>query len=579
MASYIPHERNESASSTSHNPVDTSGSSSAEYLRKEAPHTPPQIHLGFDAVAVSSGPGFSEFFPWIQQDDTTRPMDVHECKDSQEPETMHIAAFEQRDAAYLPRNSLQAPKRTAAAQSVPSWDSNQVSQASPLSASHQSPELDTMMLSASQPGNAACRTPTSEGAAVVHETHQTPSPGVDASNQARMVASSSSPQPPARRLSLAVPSHDGCRSSTGPRLYSAADYAELAEQECCAGDVVLDMFEDDRLPGYQVWRRGATSSSAIAVRIPRQLMGWKAVLMDVSGLDDVSSSKKVRRASKVMGKQGWEVRQEALKNSYDFRRGSGIWATMHAGHRLFKHDWHIIVKDGSRYVWRMDKHALALFREEDEVKVAEFCKAVPSSGGVEQGERAGGKRIGSFRFQGERSRIRPGRPPDGDIFGMNMALASLVAVFGARGGHSNVSAAFEPSSDPMRDVLEQQRQEAPDREQEMLALPRPGFARDAESVLSDTTDEDAGEPTGDTLRPRRVATNQQRSLAASSEVRQAQTHTRNDRSGANSKGRKRFSSFFGRASAPAVVEDEGGAMTDSQRIARQYRHQSVLLGS
>ncbi|CDR99870.1 hypothetical protein [Sporisorium scitamineum] len=351
-------------------------------------------------------------------------------------------------------------------------------------------------------------------------------------------------------------------------------------EEWCASGEVLDIFEDDRLPGYQVWTRGVTSSSPIAVRIPRQLMGWKAVLMDASGLDDVASSKKARRASKVLGKQGWEVRQEALKNSYDFRRGSGIWATMHAGHRLFKHDWHIIVKDGSRYMWRMDKHALALYCEEDDVKVGEFCKAVPSSR-AGQGDKAD-RRIGSFRFQGQRSRIRAGRSPDGGIFGMKLALASLVAVFGARGGHANVSAAFEPSSDPMRDVLERQRREAPDREQVMLALPRPGFARDAESVLSDTTDEDAGEPMSGTLRPRRVATNQQRSLAASSrstEVQARQTHTQNDSAGVSSKGRKRFSSLFGRASTPAVVQEDSSSMTDSQRIARQYRRQSVMLGT
>ncbi|KAJ9477478.1 hypothetical protein PHBOTO_001046 [Pseudozyma hubeiensis] len=348
---------------------------------------------------------------------------------------------------------------------------------------------------------------------------------------------------------------------------------------------VLDLYEDDILRGYQVWTRGARRSNVMAIRIPRQMMGWKAVLMDVSHTLD--SSKKARRDSKVIGKQGWEVRQEALRNSYDFRRGSGIWATMHSGHRLFKHDWHIIIKDGSRYVWRMDKHALALYREgveEDDIKVVEFCRAMPSSslnGSHDSHDDAvgrapdGTKRIGSLFFQGQKSSILPGRSHEGYIFGISLAMASLVAVFGARGGHANVSAALEPSADPMRTVLEKQRQDEPDREELMLALPRPGFARDTESVLSDTTDEDAGEPNDyrkQTQHSNGLVPNQHRSSWQAAQDAPPRTE------------RKRFSSFFGKSSASLVAANEGPRSTDercmtaSQRIARQYRTQSVFLG-
>ncbi|TKY84879.1 hypothetical protein EX895_005959 [Sporisorium graminicola] len=473
-----------------------------------------------------------------------------------EVEKMHITAYEQRDGAYLHRNSLQVLNGADIAQSA---GSARVSQASPSSASHQRPQL-AETLSPAEAEDATWRTSTSEAAAPALPlmTPASTSPGAVASSSSRLSRSAAGPADLGRRVWI------------GPRAKNVAAHTpEPADEEgrtCCE---VLDMFEDDVLPGYQVQRRGEPGSGALAVRVPRQLMGWKAVLMDPSGFDDaqVALSKKARRASKVLGKQGWEVRQEALKNSYDFRRGSGIWATMHAGHRLFKHDWHIIVKDGSRYMWRMDKHALALYREEDDVKLGEFCKAVPSnSGGVGTDDRAG-KRIGSFRFHGQRSRIRAGYVPDGATFGLNLALASLIAVFGARGGHENVSAAFEPSSDPRRDVLEQQRQEALDREQVMLALPRPGFARDAESVLSDTTDEEAGEPASDTLRPPRLTTTQQSTLAQTPQT---------DSAGFGSKRRKRFSSFFGRASAQAVMEEQDSSITDSQRIARQYHQRQSM---
>ncbi len=340
------------------------------------------------------------------------------------------------------------------------------------------------------------------------------------------------------------------------------------------------MFEDDKLPGFRVSGGG---SARYGVRVPRKVAGWKAVLTDLApSSQDVT--KKDRRESKL-GRQGWEVRQEAMKNSYDFRRGSGILATMHAGHRLFKHDWHLILKDGSRFVWKMDKHALALLRcvGESEVQVGEFRKAVPTTSraygiGIEVDPTT---RIGSFAYDSS---------DEGDIFDAGLALASLVAVFAARGGYAHVSAAFEASSDPMRDWLEQKRQARPDREEEMLAMPLPGFVRDAESVLSDTTDEDADSVTSDTL-PRR------RAGAAPTQVPRDMVYDDTRASGpeprTQSKGAKRLSKLFGLGSGPArrqsedsaattadrkVKEKEKAAMTESQRIARQYRTRSFFAG-
>lgn len=370
---------------------------------------------------------------------------------------------------------------------------------------------------------------------------------------------------------------------------------EVIEEQCQEDGVVLDIFEDDTLPGYQVWKRGSTRSTAMAVRIPRQMVGWKAVLMDAGGFGDeafssATTTKNTRRASKVLGKQGWEVRQEALKNSYDFRRGSGIWATMHAGHRLFKHDWHLIIKDGSRYMWKMDKHALALYRDEGDVKIAEFRRAVPSSApGSESMSKGAGylpdmtKRIGSFKYEPCSSLDQAGT-----IFDMELALISLMAVFGARGGHRNVSAAFEPSSDPLHRLLEERRRETPDREEVMLALPRPGFARDDESVLSDTTDEDDGPRSSGVRSPRPVpAVHDFQSPAMAMPGRQLK-RWRKDQSAVptprTSGGRKRLSSFFGTSNTTSQCTDEteveasNGPMTDAQRIARQYRSTSMFLG-
>ncbi|SPO21631.1 uncharacterized protein UTRI_01115_B [Ustilago trichophora] len=637
MSPQLPHQWNESGPSNS-------GSSSVESLRRGAPTTPPQIQL--NPVAVSDATGFSDFFPWIKQNEaqlgTSQAIDDlpksensipvqteggsmgHEHADS-------IAAFQQRDAAHLPRQSLQ-PAVSEADHSASTLDvfedshqmhmtslgsssiPIQVVGISPPSHAQADPMLGGISTSSADFYTAAehaLRQSRADPEADMlssedfqrlnssnshqHEIGSEPSRRTHSPMPAPISSSPIPPFPPSSTYPHASTLAQQSHGWDIPAPSSSNSHVGAAEAHWRVDSEVLDIFEDDKLPGYQVWRRGAASSTAMVVRIPRQMVGWKAVLMDAGGFGDAifssaEVSKKARRVSKVTGKQGWEVRQEALKNSYDFRRGSGIWATMHAGHRLFKHDWHVIVKDGSRYVWRMDKHALALYKEDGDVKVAEFRKAIPSSSlAVQFGDREGyspdmEKRIGSFRLEEELLAISASSEQTGAIFDTSLALASLMAVFKARGGHQNVSAAFEPSSDPLRKKLERERQEMPDREEVMLALPRPGFARDAESILSDTTDEDADERASETLSPRRIPLS-----SRSPDMRPPSTQMHSNPTSSASPpprtkgGRKRFSSLFGSGNAPEAKQEEVSRskdrpITDSQRIARQYRTQSMFLG-
>lgn len=388
----------------------------------------------------------------------------------------------------------------------------------------------------------------------------------------------SPPQPSLSRFSPKPPTASSLPRSSSSFLTprSHPEHVQAVTKDDDAGVQILDIYEDDKLPGFKLRSRRSTGFRSIAVRVPRQVVGWKAVLMETTSFDTPGpqdsgeTSKKAKRASKVYGKQGWEVRQEALKNSYDFRRGSGIYATMHAGHRLFKHDWHIIVKDGLRYMWRMDKQCLALYREDTDVKLAEFQKAVPST--VSQVE----KRIGSFIFEG-------GQGNEG-ILDIGLALASFFAVMGARGGIKNVTAAFEQSSDPLRTVLEKRQKETPDREEVMLAMPRPGFARDAESILSDTTDEDAGEEMNTHPRCRRSPqASQSHSPRDIQDGHQSNVNVSREAPRKHG-GRRRFSSFFGKEKEKVAEVDTSLSsgiearepMTEAQRIARQYRTQSMF---
>ncbi|SNX82634.1 uncharacterized protein MEPE_01340 [Melanopsichium pennsylvanicum] len=623
MSPQLPHQRIESGRSNS-------GSSSVESLRRGAPRTPPQVQLNFDPVAISDAAGFCDFFPWIKQDEAKlnesqivdSPSAAKELTSTHTPEAASIAAFQQRDAAYLPKQTLQLP-------SVPESetrthplglfeDAHQMQvitlgqgpravEGLPLSLSSARPDLLMGKVSSS---SADFYTAAEHGSKMSYgeqEGIKLPSaelrrPGGSSFSQEQItagLAEQSHSLTPAETLGSPAQS---LRQSSGlpgasplyehgssiqPGSSARHKMARTSMVDLPADSEVLDMFEDDKLPGYQVWRRGWSSASAMVVRIPRQMVGWKAVLMDAGGFGDSmlgtpETSKQARRASKVTGRQGWEVRQEALKNSYDFRRGSGILATMHAGHRLFKHDWHVIVKDGSRYMWAMDKHALALYREEGEVKVAEFRKAMPSSSttlklgyGGEGNAPDMEKRIGSLKFEG-----RTLGEQAGAIFDASFALSSLMAVFKARGGHQNVTAAFEPSSDPLCQRLEQERQDAPDREEVMLALPRPGFARDKDSILSDTTDEDAGSVRR--VEPSWRSPNVIPPPQPSTHMRIMNANTINA-APRTMGGRKRFSSMFSRGEAATVSEQDEqtrngvSLMTDSQRIARQYRTQSMFL--
>ncbi|SPO22437.1 uncharacterized protein UTRI_01115 [Ustilago trichophora] len=635
MSPQLAHQRDE------HGPSN-SGSSSVESLRRGAPNTPPQIQL--NPVAVSDATGFSDFFPWIKQNEaqlgTCQAIDDLPKSDNTVPAQTEggsighkhadsIAAFQQRDAAHLPRQSLQ-PAVSEADHSASALGVFEDSHQMHMTALGQIPlPVEVVRIPPPSHGQAdlIMREKSTSSAdfytAAEHAPRRSwaePEADMLSSEELQRLNSSNSHQydngsapsrsshspMPAHSYTLPIPSFSPsptapyasplAQQSDGrdlPAPESSSSHIRATDAQWRADSEVFDIFEDDKLPGYQVWRRGA---SAMVVRIPRQMVGWKAVLMDAGGFCDATFSsaevsKKARRVSKVTGKQGWEVRQEALKNSYDFRRGSGIWATMHAGHRLFKHDWHIIVKDGSRYAWRMDKHALALYKEDGDVKVAEFRKAVPSSClQVQFGDREGcspdmEKRIGSFRLEEELSSISASSEQTGAIFDTSLALASLMAVFKARGGHQNVSAAFEPSSDPLRNVLERQRQELPDREEVMLALPRPGFARDAESILSDTTDEDADERASEAMPPRRIPLSSRSPDVRPPSTQMHSNHTKSASPPRRTKGgRKRFSSLFGSGNAPAGSKQEeeprsnDRPITDSQRIARQYRTQSMFLG-
>lgn len=614
MLALPPHERIGSGLGLDLHDAETSGSSSTESAQKEAPSTPPQKQLSLDPVAVTAATsGFCDFFPWIKQDEpgsvdpsATVHRDASEKEEAAEEgktdmnHSAYIAAFQQRDASYLRRDSLLfpagvEPEKHATNASLglcPHSEPLREDVASPASqpidglpslsmspypdfalnrTSTSSADLYTTANHVTASSAADSYIPTSASSPHLSVSHVSPEPSTSA--QVRFKASSltrasaiSSRSPPLSRS----PRPLSCSSLLRPGSPDAAEYTSVhghldsvLEEGSTTDSQILDIFEDDTLPGYSV--RSSCSSTTLAVRVPRQMVGWKAVLSDTSALSSHSSAD--RRKSKIVGKQGWEVRQEALKNSYDFRRSSGILATMHAGHRLFKHDWHVIVKDGEKYMWRMEKHSLALYREEDDSKVAEFMKAARAQAG----------RIGSFVFEPKKA---------GAIFDKTLALASLIAVFGARGGVKNVTAAFEPSTDPLTRVLERKQRETPDREEVMLAMPRPGFSRDTESVMSDTTDEDAGEH----------VSSSHHGSAKRITCLTPQTQTRSDCDGGigaapgGSRARKRFSSFFARGSAANALsedmDDDAGMrkvgerqrLTDAQRIARQYRTQSMFVG-
>jgi hypothetical protein len=119
-------------------------------------------------------------------------------------------------------------------------------------------------------------------------------------------------------------------------------------------------------------------------------------------------------------------------------------------------------------------------------------------------------------------------------------------------------------------------------------MPLPGFARDAESVLSDTTDEDADSVTSDTLPGRRAAV---RPTPASRDVVYDDRRASGPEPRTQSKGAKRLSKLFGLGNGTAGRQSEDGAattadrkakekaaMTESQRIARQYRTRSFFGG-
>ncbi len=576
-------------------PMESRASSSAG-SRAMSPETPPQIDLGFDPSLTKS---FSGLFPWVQQPTASEHPQTIES-DTAGHEHDGLAAFNRRTSAQLtgaqlqtlaldervpasimPHNDTTSPQGLGHILSLPKEDgAESIPSVGPPAGSV---EQDLHVVSSAMAYTKVAPSPASGHAAALATSDQHPSylaertrPSMGQSRHSHNFAQQGDLGP---SLSRDDHARRSSASSSQPEPSIAVHTPEATvEQQQLSTFTTYDLFEDDKLPGFHVSERG---SARYGVRVPRKMAGWKAVLTDLApSSHDVT--KKGRRESKP-GRQGWEVRQEAMKNSYDFRRGSGILATMHAGHRLFKHDWHLILKDGSRFVWKMDKHALALLRcvGESEVQVGEFRKAVPtntSAYGVST-EVDPTRRIGSFAYDSS---------DEGDMFDADLALASLVAVFAARGGHTHVSAAFEASSDPMRDWLEQKRQARPDREEEMLAMPLPGFARDAESLLSDTTDEDADSVTSDTLPGRRAAV---RPTPASRDVVYDDRRASGPEPRTQSKGAKRLSKLFGLGNGTAGRQSEDGAattadrkakekaaMTESQRIARQYRTRSFFGG-
>ena len=276
-----------------------------------------------------------------------------------------------------------------------------------------------------------------------------------------------------------------------------------------------------------------------------------------------------------LGKNLYEVRQEALKNSYDFREGSGILATMHSGHRLFKTDWDIIVKDGRRLSWRMSKAELALYLLPGDVKVAEFRRAIPTSVALTAADDTE-SRIGSIELMipspsavhgHSRSQSYAGPDEAGRAgIDVNLVIASLLAVFAARHGHANVKAAFEETHTRLGKMLQQEQEAAEDFEDYMQRLPRPGFTKEVDSVLSDTTDEDAViEPMGP-LRGRHAMARQE------DERRPREAEKTGRASGKVGRRQSSWMSFGGQDNRRrSEVESTDLKLTPAQVVAMSYR--------
>ncbi|SPO35621.1 uncharacterized protein PSFLO_01092 [Pseudozyma flocculosa] len=228
-----------------------------------------------------------------------------------------------------------------------------------------------------------------------------------------------------------------------------------------------DIYTDKHLPGYEVrsrrpaWPSTSFESSADGleqdtegdstfIRTPRQVCGWKAVLMHPKKLEPsrtVWTDTHGKRRSKVLGQIAFEARQEPLKLHFDFRAGSGIVATMRQGHHLLRREWHISLIDGTKLTWKMTKGELALYLAPEDVQVAVFRKAPRGSRG--QAAKVGRLEV-TLPGQGQKRRASwydPSISRKGEVPMDHLILASLVAIFAACGGHNRVKAGAETEDD------------------------------------------------------------------------------------------------------------------------------------
>ncbi|KAN0061116.1 hypothetical protein ACQY0O_006851 [Thecaphora frezii] len=226
------------------------------------------------------------------------------------------------------------------------------------------------------------------------------------------------------------------------------------------------LFRDTDLPGYKVRReasalrpRSTSSCSASAaegapevpkgdsiyIRTPSQLCGWKAVLMYAGKLEPLQAEgeeKQRKGKTKVLGMTAFEARQEPLKSHFDFRSGSGIIATMRHSNLLLRREWHIATVDGARLAWKMSRNELGLYLQPEQVQIAVFRKAPQTPDGA---QKVGSLEITMRDEVCRRQSVRREKPQGqgGLPVDTNLILASLVAVFAARGGHDRISASYE----------------------------------------------------------------------------------------------------------------------------------------
>ncbi|PWN50767.1 hypothetical protein IE53DRAFT_368619 [Violaceomyces palustris] len=219
---------------------------------------------------------------------------------------------------------------------------------------------------------------------------------------------------------------------------------------------IFDVYKDGLFPGFLFENIGSGSKGAnngsrediFACRIPKQISGWKSVLMKVDrhyfeGIPDESGPKKSRRLSKTPGRTIYEVRKEALSNHFDIRAGSGIIARMSGPKGVIsKRYWDLDifstmeralgtgnnerVIQGYRWLFS-EMEGLRMVRRFDQTRITRFCKVNPLKRPNDKGE--GMAKIGTVEIQPFPSAAFS-TDQDGmrDAIDLHLVLASLPAV-------------------------------------------------------------------------------------------------------------------------------------------------------